>query len=129
MLLIILAQLTLSKPSCHLPDQNILYVFRKALRSLFVWLKYLMKVESEKDFPELRNQFDVWQRMFPMFRHDVDKIEDIIETHIQNYSIALVFYRQTKKEKFLEDAQKEIDEINRVIATIEKIQLMALLSQ
>ena len=88
-----------------------------------------MKVESEKDFPELRNQFDVWQRMFPMFRHDVDKIEDIIETHIQNYSIALVFYRQTKKEKFLEDAQKEIDEINRVIATIEKIQLMALLSQ
>ena len=88
-----------------------------------------MKVESEKDFPEVRNQFDVWQRMFPMFRHDVDKIEDIIETHIQNYSIALVFYRQTKKEKFLEDAQKEIDEINRVIATIEKIQLMALLSQ
>ena len=88
-----------------------------------------MKVESDKDFPELRNQYDVWQRRFPMFRHDVNQIEDIIETHINNYSIALVFYRQTHKEKFLIDAQKEIDEINRVIATIEKIQLMALLSR
>lgn len=103
--------------------------FRKALRSLFVWLKYLMKVESEKDFPELRNQYDVWRRRFPMFRHDVNRIEDIIEKHIQYYSIALVFYRQTHKEKFLEEAQKEIDEINRVLSTIEKIQMLALLSQ
>ena len=88
-----------------------------------------MKVESEKDFPELRNQYDVWQRRFPMFRHDVDQIENIIETHINNYSIALVFYRQTHKNKFLEDAAKEIESINRVLDIVSKLEMMALLSQ
>jgi len=72
---------------------------------------------------------DSWRRQFPMFKHDVDKIENIIETHIQNYSIALVHYRQTKQRRFLERAQDEINEINRVILQAEKAQVMALLSQ
>ena len=53
----------------------------------------------------------------------------IIEVHIQNHSIALVFYRQTHKKKYLEDAQKEIDGINRIVSTVEKLELMAMLSQ
>jgi hypothetical protein len=64
-----------------------------------------------------------------MFKHDVKRIESIIETHIQNHSIALVNYRQTHNKTFLERAQKEIDEINRVVELAEKTQLMALLSQ
>jgi hypothetical protein len=88
-----------------------------------------MQIESEKDFPELRNQFNVWRRRFPMFRHDVNRIETIIETHIQNYSIALVFYRQTHKKKFLEDSEREIESINRVLSTVSKLEMMALLSQ
>jgi hypothetical protein len=88
-----------------------------------------MQIESEKDFAELRNQFAVWRRRFPMFRHDVNQIESIIETHIQNYSITLVFYRQTHKKKFLEDAQKEIDAINKVLSTVSKLEIMALLTQ
>jgi hypothetical protein len=88
-----------------------------------------MQVESEKDFKELRNQFAAWRRRFPMFRHDVNQIESIIETHIQNHSIALVFYRQTHKKKFLEDAQQEIDAINRILSTVGKLEIMALLSQ
>jgi hypothetical protein len=88
-----------------------------------------MQIESEKDFKELRNQFAAWRRRFPMFRHDVNQIESIIETHIQNHSIALVFYRQTHKKKFLEDAQQEIDAINRILSTVGKLEIMALLSQ
>jgi len=88
-----------------------------------------MKIESDKDFPQLREQISIWKQRFPMFRHDVMKIEDIVETHIQNHSIALVFYRQTHKKKFLEDAQREIDSINRVVSTVGKLELMALLSQ
>jgi hypothetical protein len=64
-----------------------------------------------------------------MFRHDVNQIERIIEIHIQNHSIALVFYRQTHKKNYLEDAQKEIDSINRVVLLVEKLELMAMLSQ
>ena len=64
-----------------------------------------------------------------MFRHDVDRIEDMIEKHITNHSIALVFYRQTKKKKFFDDAKNEITEINRILSTVEKLELMAMLSQ
>ena len=88
-----------------------------------------MRVESDKDFLELRKQFAVWRRRFPMFRHDVNRIENIVEQHIQNYSIALVNYRQSKKKNYLEQAQRKIDDINRVLATVEKIELMAMLSQ
>jgi hypothetical protein len=61
-----------------------------------------MHIESEKDFPELRKQIFVWHKRFPMFKHDVHQIEHIIENHIQNYSIALVYYRQTRSKTYLE---------------------------
>lgn len=89
----------------------------------------VMQIESERDFPKLREQINAWRKRFPMFRHDVNQVEKIIETHIQNHSIALVFYRQTRKKKFLEDAKQEIDSINRVISTVGKLELMAILSQ
>jgi hypothetical protein len=92
-------------------------------------LNISVEVNSEKDFTELRRHFDVWRRRFPMFAHDVYKIENIVETHIQNYSIALVHYRQTKQKRYLERAEQEIQEINRIIALAEKAQLMAILSQ
>ncbi len=88
-----------------------------------------MTVTSDADFKELRNQLNRWRSRFPMFKHDVNQIEHIIENHIQNYSIALVYYRQTHKKNYLESAQKELEEINRVITTVEKLELMAMLSQ
>jgi hypothetical protein len=92
-------------------------------------LNICMEIQSEEDFPRLREQILIWRKRFPMFRHDVNQIENIIEIHIQNHSIALVFYRQTKKKKFLEDAQREIDGINRILSTVSKLELMAILSQ
>ena len=88
-----------------------------------------MQIESDKDFRELRDQIDRWKKRFPVFIHDVYQIQHIVEKHIQDYSIALVHYRQTKNRSYLERAQKEIDSINRVIATVEKIELMSLLSR
>jgi hypothetical protein len=88
-----------------------------------------MQVESEQDFSELRKRIQEWRKRFPMFVHDVHKIEHIIEQHIQNFSIAGVHYRQSKSKKYLELAQKELDEINRIITTVEKLELIALLSQ
>jgi len=88
-----------------------------------------MQIESEKDFPELRERFDKWRRSFPMFKHDVKKIEDTVDLLIKEYSISLMHYRQSKKRYYLEQAQTHIDEINRVVATVEKIELMAILSR
>jgi cystathionine beta-lyase family protein involved in aluminum resistance len=88
-----------------------------------------MQIESDKDFTQLRKQFGVWRKRFPMFKHDVIQIEHIIERHIQNHSIIMVQHRQTKSRSYLEKAQLEIDAINQVIATVEKMELMAMLSQ
>ncbi len=86
-----------------------------------------MQIENEKDFTQLRKHFDVLRKRFPMFKHDVNHIENIIENHIQNYSIALVYYRQTKSKTYLEKAQIEIDNINRILSTVNKLELMAIL--
>ncbi len=88
-----------------------------------------MQIESDKDFKQLREQFNVWRRRFPMFKHDVNRIEKIIEQHIQRHSIIMVQYRQTKNRSYLEKAQREIDAINRVISTVEQIELMSMLSR
>lgn len=88
-----------------------------------------MKIESEQDFQELRRQFSAWRKRFPMFLHDVQQIEKIIDGHIQEHSKIMVNYRQTHSRSYLERAQKEIDAINRVINMVEKLELMAMLSR
>ena len=88
-----------------------------------------MEVKSEHDFKELRQQFTSWRRRFPLFIHDVNTIEDIVEKHIQNYSRALVQHRQTHSKTYLDQAQHSINEINRVVKLIEKIELMSMLAR
>lgn len=88
-----------------------------------------MQIESDKDFQSLRIKFNDWRTRFPMFKHDVNQIENIVERHIQNFSIVMVQYRQTHSKSCLEKAQAEIDAINRVLATVEKMELMALLAR
>ena len=88
-----------------------------------------MKVESDQDFTELQNQFSAWRKRFPMFTHDVQRIERMINMHIQEHSKIMVAYRQTHSRSHLERAQKEIDAINQIIDTVEKLELMAMLSR
>lgn len=89
----------------------------------------MIQIQSEKDFLEIRKQFQIWKKRFPMFEHDVRLIEESIEKHITNFSKLSVSYRQTHKNKFLEDAQKELDSINRILSTVNKLELIAVLSR
>jgi hypothetical protein len=88
-----------------------------------------MKVESDQDFKQLREQFTTWRNRFPMFTHDVQRIEKIINQHITAHSKIMVLYRQTHSRSYLEKAQQEIDAINKIIDTVEKLELMAMLSK
>jgi len=88
-----------------------------------------MKVESDQDFKQLREQFAAWRNRFPMFTHDVQRIEKIINQHITAHSKIMVMYRQTKNRSYLEKAQQEIDTINTVLSTVEKMELLSLLSR
>jgi hypothetical protein len=64
-----------------------------------------------------------------MFDHDVRNIEKIIDQHIQEHSKIMVMHRQTHNRSYLEKAQQEIDAINQVLGTVEKLELMSLLSR
>ena len=88
-----------------------------------------MKIESDKDFEQLRAQFAGWRKRFPMFTHDVQRIEKMIDEHIQTHSKIMVLHRQTKNRSHLEKARLEIDAINKIIDTVEKLELMAMLSR
>jgi len=88
-----------------------------------------MQIESDKDFTQLRKQFLIWRKRFPMFAHDVYQIEKIIDSHIQQHSKIMVMHRQTHSRSYLERAQREIDAINRTLATVEKLELMSILSR
>ena len=88
-----------------------------------------MKIESDKDFEQLRAQFIGWRKRFPMFTHDVQRIEKMINEHIQEHSKIMVMHRQTHSRSYLEKAQLEVDAINTIIDTVEKLELMAMLSR
>jgi hypothetical protein len=88
-----------------------------------------VRIESDKDFNQLREQFAAWRKRFPMFAHDVKRIEKIINEHIQTHSKIMVMYRQTHNKSYLEKAQQEMDSINQVLSTVEKIELMAMLAR
>ena len=88
-----------------------------------------MKIQSDKDFEQLRAQFTRWRKRFPMFTHDVQLIEKMINEHIQTHSKIMVLHRQTHSKSYLEKAQQEIDSINKIIDTVEKMELMAMLSR
>jgi cystathionine beta-lyase family protein involved in aluminum resistance len=88
-----------------------------------------MKIESDRDFEQLRAQFTGWRKRFPMFTHDVQLIEKMINQHIQEHSKIMVLHRQTHSRSYLEKAQLEINAINKIIDTVEKMELMAMLSR
>ena len=88
-----------------------------------------MKIQSEKDFDKARDHVKSYRKKFPEFRHDVDQMEKAIEKHMKQHSLHLVSFRQSKKLYYIEYAQQEIDAINKIISTVEKIEIMAYLSQ
>lgn len=81
------------------------------------------------DIAEIRSKCQAWRKRHSMFIHDIRRIEAAIEKHISNYSNCLVLHRQTHKNIWLDKAEKEIEEIKKLIDIVEKIELMSLLSR
>lgn len=89
----------------------------------------MLQVKSHADFNLLREQLNKWRKRFPMFAHDVKNIEKSLEIHMKAHMEHIIKYKQSKKEYCLVNAQQELDSINRIIDTVSKTELMALLSK
>jgi len=88
-----------------------------------------MECKSAEDFDLVRQEVRKWRKRHPMFKHDIERISAIIENHISEHSKILVDYRRTRNQRYLEKANNEIQEINRIMSTVGKVELMAILSQ
>ena len=88
-----------------------------------------MDCKGPEDFEIVRKEIKRWRKTHPMFVHDITRLSNSIEHHISQYSNILVDYRRTRKESYLEKANKEIDQINNLLNTVGKLELMAILSQ
>ena len=80
-------------------------------------------------FAEVRSTIRKYKKKFPMFVHDVNRLENSIEHHIKQHGNYMVQYRQSKKESFAEKANIELDKIKNLIDEIEKIELIIHLSK
>lgn len=88
-----------------------------------------MKCEGPQDFELVRQEIKKWRKRHPMFKHDIDKLSNVIEQHITQYSTILIDYRRTKRDIYLDKANIEIDKINKLLNAVGKVELMAILSQ
>ena len=77
----------------------------------------MLEITSHEDFNKLRDQLTKWRKRFPMFTHDIRSIQNSIEVHMKNYMDFLIKYKQTKKDRYIEYAQSEIDKINMLMNT------------
>lgn len=89
----------------------------------------MLEIQSHEDFDKLRQQLDKWRKRFPMFSHDIRTIQNSIEVHMKNYMDCLIKYKQTKSDRYIELAEKEIDKINSLMKAISQQELIALLSK
>ena len=57
----------------------------------------MLEIKSHEDFDKLREQLQKWRKRFPMFSHDVRRIQDSIDIHMKHYMDYLIKYKQSKK--------------------------------
>jgi len=81
------------------------------------------------EFAEVRSKIKKYKKRFPLFLKDIHRIEKTVENHIKLHSQHLVKYKQTHSKKYLEKAENEVKQIEYLLSTIDKIELMALLAK
>lgn len=88
-----------------------------------------MECKSADDFDLVREEVRKWRKRHPMFKHDIERISTVLEYHMSEYSKILVEYRRTKSHRYLEKAQEQVNEVNRIMSTVGKVELMSILSR
>jgi len=88
-----------------------------------------MRVINEDNLNDVKKHLKKYKKNFPLFLKDIERIESNIAKYSKNYSNIMVSYRQSKSRGHLQKAQEELDKINNLILTLDKIELMALMAK
>ena len=76
-----------------------------------------------------RAQLDEWIQRHPMFAHDLRRIKNHIDKLMTQRDDALVLYRQSKKQVYLEQANTLLLQAQNHLKTFSKLELLASLSK
>lgn len=88
-----------------------------------------MEIKSIQDWQYQKKLLAQWRKHHPMFIHDINRVERHIDFLIQEYSKTLVKYRQTKSKRYLQDADRILQQATRDFKTIANYELLATLAK
>jgi len=87
-----------------------------------------MKLAVGDDFKPIYLLFRRIQQRFPQHIGSISKLKKSVDSHINRYNNCLWLHGRTGKERYLSDAQKELDSICELLTVVEKQELMGILS-
>jgi len=76
-----------------------------------------------------RAQLEEWKRRHSMFAHEITRIQKHIDKLMSQRDNALVLYRQSKKQVYLEQANTLLLQAQNHLKTFSKLELLASLSK
>ena len=89
-------------------------------------------MEHEKiliEFKEYMDRLQIWKKNHGIFINDIKKLENSMNKMYDEYTNILVDYRRTKKDRYLEEANKVLLEAINLEKKFSKVELLASLSK
>jgi len=89
-------------------------------------------MEHEKiliEFKEYMDRLQIWKKNHGIFINDIKKLEHTMNKMYDQYTNILVDYRRTKKDRYLEEANKVLLEAINLAKKFSKVELLASLSK
>lgn len=87
-----------------------------------------MKLTVNQDLRPVYDLIFRVQRNFPQHNKSIRNIKKIVDRHIGQYNNYLWEYSRKQHPVYLERAQRELDNMSTVLTTVERMELMAVLS-
>ena len=81
------------------------------------------------EFKEYMDRLQIWKKNHGIFINDIKKLENTLNKMYDEYTNILVEYRRTKREHYLEQANKVLVEAIELAKKFSKVELLASLSK
>ena len=82
-----------------------------------------------KEYNDYRDRIEVWKKQHGIFYNDIKRLEDSVDKMMDKRSDVLIDYRRTKKQRYLDEADKILLEVVNHIKKFSKVELLASLSK
>lgn len=89
----------------------------------------MLILQNSLDWPKSEAEIEKMKKMFPEFKHDVDRFVKHIKAEVVTLSTMEIEYRNKRSPGILTRINQQLNKINTEIKKIEQTYLMALLAK